>query len=96
MNRSNASRRLGLEYFGDLPVLTLHEEKAPTAGLFWKRVLDIMLSAAALLVAAPLMAMVALVIKLASPGQVLYQAKRVGLKGRQIRLLQIPHHGLRR
>ena len=33
--------RLGLEYFGDLPVLTLHEENAPTSGLFWKRVLDI-------------------------------------------------------
>ena len=32
---------------------------------------------------APLMAVIALVIKLTSPGQVLYQAQRVGLKGRR-------------
>lgn len=80
---SSARGRLGLEYFGDLPVLTLHEEKAPTSGLFWKRVLDVLISALALLVAAPLMASIALIIKVASPGQVVYQAKRVGLKGRK-------------
>lgn len=75
--------RLGLEYFGDLPVLTVHEEKDPTSGLFWKRLLDVLISALALFVAAPLMAAIALIIKVASPGQVLYQAKRVGLKGRK-------------
>lgn len=74
---------LVLEYFGGLPVLALHEEKAPTSGLFWKRVLDIVLSAAVLLAAAPLLAVIALAIKLASPGPVLYRAKRVGLKGRK-------------
>jgi exopolysaccharide biosynthesis polyprenyl glycosylphosphotransferase len=74
---------LGLEYFGDLPVLTLHEERAPAAALFCKRVLDVALSAGALLVAAPLMAAVALAIKVASPGQVMYPAARVGLKGRR-------------
>ncbi|MGH9547668.1 MAG: sugar transferase [Terriglobales bacterium] len=74
---------LGLEYFGDMPVLTLHEEKAPAAALFCKRVLDIALTAVALLVAAPLMAAVALAIKAASPGQVMYPATRVGLKGRR-------------
>ena len=75
--------RLDLEYFGDLPVLTLHEERAPTSSLFWKRVLDLMLSALALLVAAPLMAAIALMIKVDSRGQVLYRAKRVGFKGRR-------------
>lgn len=80
---SHEGGRLGLEYFGDLPVLTLHQEKAPTSGLFLKRALDIVLCAIALLVVAPLMAMVALAIKVASPGQVLYQAQRVGLKGRK-------------
>jgi exopolysaccharide biosynthesis polyprenyl glycosylphosphotransferase len=75
--------RLGLEYFGDLPVLTLHEEKALTSGLFWKRVLDVLASAVALILAAPLMLAIGLIIKVTSPGQVLYQAKRVGLKGRR-------------
>jgi exopolysaccharide biosynthesis polyprenyl glycosylphosphotransferase len=75
--------RLGLEYFGDLPVLTLHEEKALTSGLFWKRVLDVLASVVTLVVAAPLMLAIGLIIKATSPGQVLYQAKRVGLKGRK-------------
>jgi exopolysaccharide biosynthesis polyprenyl glycosylphosphotransferase len=74
---------LVLEYFGDLPVLRLHEEKAPTSGLFWKRALDVAVSTVTLLVAAPLMAAIALAIKMASPGPVLYRAKRVGLKGRR-------------
>ncbi|MGA9812173.1 MAG: exopolysaccharide biosynthesis polyprenyl glycosylphosphotransferase [Terriglobales bacterium] len=74
---------LKLQYFGDVPVLTLHEEKAPASGLFCKRVLDVTLSAIALLAAAPLLAAIAVAIKVASPGQVLYRAKRVGLKGRR-------------
>jgi exopolysaccharide biosynthesis polyprenyl glycosylphosphotransferase len=72
-----------LEYFGGLPVLALHEEKAATAGLFWKRALDVAFSTLALLVGAPLLAAIALAIKSASPGRVLYHAKRVGLKGAQ-------------
>lgn len=75
-------RRLALEYFGDLPVITLHEEK-PTAGLFWKRGLDVMISGVALCVTAPLLAVIALVVKMASPGRVLYRAQRVGRKGRR-------------
>ena len=75
--------QLALQYFGDVPVLTLHEEKAPASGLFWKRVLDVTLSAIALLAAAPLLAAIAVAIKVASPGAVLYQAQRVGLKGRR-------------
>lgn len=78
-----ADPRLGLEYFGDVPVLTLHEEIVRSSGLFWKRVLDIVLASAALLAAAPLMALIAALIKVASPGPLLYQAKRVGLKGRR-------------
>ena len=74
--------RLGLEYFGDLPILTLHEEEA-TPGLFFKRMLDVMMSAIALCVTAPLMAVIALLIKLTSAGQVFYRAERVGLKGRR-------------
>jgi lipopolysaccharide/colanic/teichoic acid biosynthesis glycosyltransferase len=66
-----------------LPVLTLHEEKAPTSALFWKRSLDVLISVLGLLVAAPLLAGIALIIKAASPGKILYQATRVGLKGRR-------------
>jgi exopolysaccharide biosynthesis polyprenyl glycosylphosphotransferase len=75
--------RLVLEYFGNLPVFTLHEERKVPAGLFWKRMIDIAMSTLALMVTAPVLVMIALAIKLASPGHVFYRAQRVGLKGRR-------------
>jgi exopolysaccharide biosynthesis polyprenyl glycosylphosphotransferase len=72
-----------LEYFGGLPVLRLHEERSAATGLFWKRVLDIALSTTVLLVTAPLLVAIALAVKAASPGPMLYRAKRVGLKGKR-------------
>jgi lipopolysaccharide/colanic/teichoic acid biosynthesis glycosyltransferase len=42
-----------------------------------------MISAIALCVTFPLMAVIAMLIKLTSPGQALYRAQRVGLKGRR-------------
>jgi exopolysaccharide biosynthesis polyprenyl glycosylphosphotransferase len=74
--------RLTLEHFGDLPILTLHEEKV-TPGLHWKRLFDIIISAIALCVMFPLMAVIAVLIKLTSRGQALYRAQRVGLTGRR-------------
>jgi exopolysaccharide biosynthesis polyprenyl glycosylphosphotransferase len=75
--------RVGLEYFGDLPVLTLQEETVPALSLFWKRTLDLLVAGLALVVSAPLMAAIALLIKTTSPGKILYQSPRVGLKGRR-------------
>lgn len=72
-----------LEKFGGVPVLTLHQEQIPAFGLFLKRAVDILFSAAALIVAAPLLGAIALVIKLDSRGLILYAAPRVGLKGRR-------------
>jgi exopolysaccharide biosynthesis polyprenyl glycosylphosphotransferase len=71
-----------LERFGDTPVLTLHEEPIPVVGLLAKRALDILLSATALALVAPLLWAIALAIKLDSPGPVFYRALRVGRKGR--------------
>jgi sugar transferase (PEP-CTERM system associated) len=47
-----------------------------------KRLLDILVSTLGLLLAAPLMAIVALAVRLTSPGPVLYHQKRVGQYGR--------------
>jgi exopolysaccharide biosynthesis polyprenyl glycosylphosphotransferase len=74
--------RLALEYFGDLPILTLHEEVVSPA-LHWKRLFDVMISVIALCMTFPLMAVIAVLIKLTSPGQAFYRAQRVGLKGRR-------------
>ncbi len=73
---------LVLENFGNLALLKLHEEPVPRLGFFLKRTLDVVFSAAGLVVAAPLLALIALVIKLDSSGSVFYRAPRVGRKGR--------------
>ena len=71
------------EKIGNIPVLTLREERMPVFALFLKRSVDAVLAALALALASPLLAVIALVIKLESAGPVLYQAQRVGLKGRR-------------
>jgi exopolysaccharide biosynthesis polyprenyl glycosylphosphotransferase len=76
---------LVFEKFGNIPVLTLREERMPTFGLFLKQVVDTVTAAATLAFAAPLLSIIALVIKLESPGPVLYRAERAGLKGRRFR-----------
>ena len=70
------------ERVGDLPVICLHEERLPAAGLFAKRALDIVAASSALLVLAPLLAIIASLIKLDSRGPMLYAAQRAGRKGR--------------
>jgi exopolysaccharide biosynthesis polyprenyl glycosylphosphotransferase len=76
---------LVFEKFGNIPVLTLRAERMPKFGLFLKRVVDTVSAAATLAFAAPLLSIIALVIKLESPGPVLYRAERAGLKGRRFR-----------
>jgi exopolysaccharide biosynthesis polyprenyl glycosylphosphotransferase len=76
---------LVFERFGNIPVLTLREERLPTFCLFLKRTVDTVTAALALAFAAPLLTIITMVIKLESPGPVLYQAERVGLKGRRFR-----------
>jgi exopolysaccharide biosynthesis polyprenyl glycosylphosphotransferase len=73
------------EQFGNIPVLTLRVERMPTFGLFLKRTVDAVFASAALALTAPLLIIIALVIKLESPGPILYQAERAGLKGRRFR-----------
>jgi exopolysaccharide biosynthesis polyprenyl glycosylphosphotransferase len=73
------------EQFGNIPVLTLRVERMPTFGLFLKRTVDAVFAGATLALAAPLLIVIALVIKLESPGPILYKAQRVGLKGRRFR-----------
>ena len=48
-----------------------------------KRTLDVTVAGIGLIVAAPLMALVALAVRLTSPGPVLYHQRRVGLYGRE-------------
>jgi exopolysaccharide biosynthesis polyprenyl glycosylphosphotransferase len=56
--------------------------------LFLKRALDVAVASAGLFVTAPLLALVALAIKLSSRGPVLYRQERSGLRGRRFQLLK--------
>lgn len=67
---------------GDILMISLHEERLPIAGLFLKRALDLTGAGAALALLAPVMALIAILIRVSSPGPALYTALRAGRKGR--------------
>ncbi len=73
--------RGGLEEFGGLPIISL--QGAPLEG--WnriaKRAFDILLSSVALLLLAPLMGVLAVLVKLTSRGPIFYAQERMGMDG---------------
>ncbi len=73
------------ELIAGVPVISLHEERLPVAGLWAKRAMDVAIAGTAMVLLAPIMAMLSLLIKLDSPGPVLYAALRAGRKGRPFR-----------
>lgn len=76
------TRRVPVEYIGDFPVIELHREPIPKAGLLVKRVFDIAFVALTSVIILPMLALLAILIRLDSPGPVFYTSKRVGRKGR--------------
>jgi exopolysaccharide biosynthesis polyprenyl glycosylphosphotransferase len=73
----------GMDRIGEVPVITLHRETLPSAALFLKRLLDFTGAMFTVALASPLMAIVAVLIRLDSPGPVFYSAQRTGAKGRR-------------
>src|SRR5438046_8199833 len=67
------SRNPEFECLSGLPLLTLHEDRRLLA-LYSKRVVDVVLSSLGLLITAPLIALIALAIKLDSRGPAFYRA----------------------
>lgn len=78
-----------VEQVGDLPVICLHAERLPAAGLVLKRLVDVVGAGCALTALSPLLAVIAGLIKLDSPGPVLYIAQRAGRKGRLFRCYKL-------
>ncbi len=77
-----------VEYVGQFPTLPLHRKHIPVFGLIVKRVLDILVSSAALILLAPILLGIALVVRLDSKGPVLYPSERIGRKGRTFKCLK--------
>ena len=79
----------GLEEFGGLPIVNLQSVGVLGINALAKRAFDLILSALFLALLAPLLLLVALLVKLGSPGPVLYRQERVGLDGKPFRMLKL-------
>jgi Undecaprenyl-phosphate glucose phosphotransferase len=65
-----------------LPVVGLRESPHFGLNVVFKRLMDVTLSAAGLVLLSPLLAVIAVLVKLTSPGPVFYRQERCGLNGR--------------
>lgn len=77
------SSRIYISGFDGIPLLSIR--KVPlenTLNKFIKRALDIILSLLMIILLSPLMLMTAVIIKLTSPGKVIFQQERVGMSNR--------------
>jgi exopolysaccharide biosynthesis polyprenyl glycosylphosphotransferase len=79
--------RLQIESFGDFRVVTFFREKL-LLQLLLKRIMDVLISAAALLILSPLMVTIAIIIKCTSPGPVFFVQERMGMNRRKFKLLK--------
>jgi exopolysaccharide biosynthesis polyprenyl glycosylphosphotransferase len=77
-----------IEYIGQFPTIPLHRGETPVIGLFLKRVLDVILSAIALIMLSPLIAGIAVAVRLDSAGPIFYCSDRIGKKGRVFRCIK--------
>jgi Undecaprenyl-phosphate glucose phosphotransferase len=71
-----------------LPLIGLRESPHFGLNIVVKRVMDVVLSAIGLVVLSPLLALIALLVKLTSPGPVFYRQERCGLNGRSFHMLK--------
>lgn len=76
------SSKMLLSDLDGLPMLSFTRTPSDEIALAFKRTFDVVVSAAVLVVMAPLLAAVAVAIKLDSPGPIIFRQRRVGLHGR--------------
>jgi exopolysaccharide biosynthesis polyprenyl glycosylphosphotransferase len=72
---------LDFECIGGLPMLKVREQQFPEYALALKRIVDVVLSSGGLIALSPVLLLIAILVKLESPGPVLYRAVRIGRRG---------------
>jgi exopolysaccharide biosynthesis polyprenyl glycosylphosphotransferase len=77
-----------LENLGRMNLLTFTQKNIPLYSKLIKQTLDSLVSATAVVTLMPIMAVIAIAIKLDSPGPVLFKQKRYGLNGRLFNVLK--------
>ena len=76
---------LSLDRFGSIPLLTFSAAPYDEVRLLVKRLTDVAIAAAGLAVLSPLMVVIAVFIRLTSPGPAIFTQVRCGLNGRRFR-----------
>jgi exopolysaccharide biosynthesis polyprenyl glycosylphosphotransferase len=84
----SVTSRFTLEHVGGLPLLALRPVDPKGLQFGIKHCLDRVAAAALLVAAAPLLALVAVAVRLSSPGPVLFRQKRVGRDGQVFEMLK--------
>jgi exopolysaccharide biosynthesis polyprenyl glycosylphosphotransferase len=80
--------RLTVQPLGGITALSLRPARLTGSQVVAKFAFDIIVSSVLLLLLSPLLAAVAIGVKLTSPGPVLYRQRRVGLRGRPFTMLK--------
>jgi exopolysaccharide biosynthesis polyprenyl glycosylphosphotransferase len=82
---SEITPEAAIEYLGELPVVSIHHRNERAVAALLKRITDVVLSSMAVFFLFPVFMAIAIIIKLDSPGPVLYAGERIGRKGRVFR-----------
>lgn len=78
----------GIDLIGGVPVVAIHDSPLSGMGSVSKRLLDILGAVVGILLFGPLMLVIAVLVKLSSPGPVLYAQVRMGLDGKTFHALK--------
>lgn len=73
-----------VSHIGEVTTVSVYTEPYDALGAFSKRIADVVISSAILLLISPIMILIAVAIKLTSTGPILYRQKRYGLGGDDI------------
>jgi len=82
------SGTVALQSLEDFPLITLNSHPLTPFQRFCKRAFDVTFSLAAMLIASPVMLLTALLVRLDSPGPLLYKQKRVGRYGKEFDVIK--------
>lgn len=80
--------RPNVSQLDNVPILSLRQTPLYGSNAIVKRAFDLVVGSLFTLVALPLMALIALLVKLGSPGPVLYRQRRMGLDGQEFIMLK--------
>jgi exopolysaccharide biosynthesis polyprenyl glycosylphosphotransferase len=82
------TRRVSVEHIGGIAVMWVEHANPRSLGFAVKHAVDRVAALAMLLAAAPLLAVLAVAVRLDSPGPILYRQARVGRDGREFEMLK--------